>query len=172
MDQWLSCEQMQASVDQPRLGLLRPSYIWIRSLLRPKRVLLLVATLLYLALLVSFSQQLAGSHPDEYGKVNQIVSGERNWNHPQLLLTNLQIARALFPSDKKSELVQIGRYVSNIYAAATVFVFSVVGLRLFGAVWSGSFLGCSLLTAQSWSQGAMLRRTFSFSSASHSFRSR
>ena len=118
-----------------------PILFWVKSLLRPNNVLLLVATLLYLALLVSFSQQRAGFHPDEIGKVNQIVSGERNWNHPQLLLTNLQIARALFPSDKKSELVQIGRYVSNIYAAATVIVFSVVGWRLFGPVWSWVFFG-------------------------------
>ena len=104
-------------------------------------ILLLGAALLYFVFLASLSQQPAGSHPDEYGKINQIASGERNWNHPQLLLTNLQIARIFFPRSKKPELVQIGRFISNAYAAAAVFLLSIVGARLFGTIWSWIFFG-------------------------------
>jgi hypothetical protein len=112
-----------------------------QRLLRANTIFLLAAALLYFVFLASLSQQPAGSHPDEYGKINQIASGERNWNHPQLLLTNLQIARIFFPRSKKPELVQIGRYISNAYAAATVFLFSIVGWRLFGTLWSWVFFG-------------------------------
>jgi hypothetical protein len=107
--------------------------------LRPNIFLLLGAALIYLVLLASFSQQIAGSHPDEYGKADQILTGERNYFHPQLLLFNLELGNVFFTRNDSSELIQIGRYISNFYAAVTVFVFSTIGWSLFGRLWGWLF---------------------------------
>ena len=116
-------------------------FSWIKNTCRLNTILLMAATVIYSMLLASFSQQPAGSHPDEYGKINQIVSGKRNWNYPQLLLTNLQIAQSFYPRAKKPALVMIGRYISNIYAAITVLLFAIIGWRLFGKVGAWLFFG-------------------------------
>jgi hypothetical protein len=99
--------------------------------------MLLIAATLYCGFLGTLSTQPYGSHPDEIGKINQIVSGKRNWNHPQLLLVSLEIATSVAGTKTPADRAQVGRYLSNFYAALTVFLFSIVGLRLFSpaAAW-------------------------------------
>ena len=104
-----------------------------RGVLRPHVFVVLSAAFLCFAAFASLSQQAAGSHPDERGKVNQAVSGQRNWHHPQFLLTNLEIGQ-LLSQGKWPDLVKVGRYTSNAYAVLTIVLIATVGGRLFGTI--------------------------------------
>lgn len=97
-------------------------------------LLLVTGTVLYAVGLAGLSNQPPGSHPDEYGKALQIIHNERNYNHPQFLLVNLELASFVSASDNPARLVKVGRKISNIYAAIAVLALSLVGWRLFGPV--------------------------------------
>jgi hypothetical protein len=99
--------------------------------------LLLIAAGSYAVVLSTMSHQFVGAHPDELGKARQVVSDFRNWNHPQLLLFNLELGKSLLGLTTVHEVVRLGRYISNVYAAATVLIIALVGKRLFGtaAAW-------------------------------------
>ncbi len=72
-------------------------------------------------------------HPDEPGKVTQVLSerGYRNFNHPQLLLeATLLLMRYVDPQGDAHTTVVIGRYASALTAAVGVWALAWVG---FGA---------------------------------------
>lgn len=72
-------------------------------------------------------------HSDEGSKIEQVVSGKWNFNHPMLLLRVSKIARDLSgsPRDPQS-VVEIGRAVSATFTALAVVAFS-----LFAFQWRG-----------------------------------
>ena len=72
-------------------------------------------------------------HSDEGSKIEQVVSGKWNFNHPMLLLRAAKIALDLSgsPRDPQS-VVEIGRAVSATFTA-----FAVVAFSLFAFQWRG-----------------------------------
>jgi hypothetical protein len=84
-------------------------------------------------------------HSDEPGKVEQLVTGQRNFHHPLLMLDAAAIARNAFniPADRQ-QLVIMGRWLSALYAAAAVLAFALLGWRVRGP--AGSAAGIVLAT--------------------------
>ena len=80
--------------------------------------------LVYLHFLNSISSSPIGYHPDEGGKVSQILGGRRNFYHPQLLVEINYWINALTGNKSAHLAFEIARGVSNIFAAMTVFLFS------------------------------------------------
>ncbi len=73
-------------------------------------------------------------HPDEPGKVEQVL-GTRplNFHHPMLLLNSTKVAVSLLGVEKNQQsVVETGRRVSSFFTAA-----AVVALSLLGYVWRG-----------------------------------
>jgi hypothetical protein len=66
-------------------------------------------------------------HPDESGKVDQILSVDRNYNHPQLLLELSQQLLKLRPTSDPEQAVRIGRTASAVFAAMTVAAGALLG---------------------------------------------
>lgn len=75
-------------------------------------------------------------HPDEPGKVRQLVDRKRNFHHPMLLLTTADIARrAVLWDEAKNDLqrvVVVGRWVSAAFAAIAAAALAVLAARLHG----------------------------------------
>lgn len=75
-------------------------------------------------------------HPDEYRKVRQLVTGERNIHHPMLMLTTVDVVRraALRGSDKRDtqQVVVVGRWVTAAFAALTAAVLAILAARQYG----------------------------------------
>lgn len=83
-------------------------------------------------------------HPDEGGKVNQVISGRRNYRHPQLMLEVATIVSTIkgerpilgtredpLPEDE-ARVVTTGRSVSAGFAAAAVVVLALTAYRAAG----------------------------------------
>jgi hypothetical protein len=72
-------------------------------------------------------------HPDEPGKVEQVLTGEWNFHHPMLLLASarLVVEGAGIPRDEQS-VVEAGRLVSAVFMSV-----AVVALSLLAYAWSG-----------------------------------
>ncbi len=72
-------------------------------------------------------------HPDEGGKIEQVLTGEWNFNHPMLLLRVAKIAvdASGIPRDPQS-VVEMGRAVSATFTSLAVVAFS-----LFAFQWRG-----------------------------------
>ncbi len=72
-------------------------------------------------------------HHDEPRKVEQPLTREFNFNHPQLLLlaTDL-VRRARGQSDGYQQIVMSGRWVSATFAAASVVLLALLGWKAFG----------------------------------------
>ena len=68
-------------------------------------------------------------HPDEPGKVEQVMTGEWNFNHPMLLLstTKLAVEALHVPADPQA-IVETGRGVSAVFTAVAVVAFSLLAL--------------------------------------------
>ena len=83
-------------------------------------------------------------HPDEPGKVEQVIAGEWNFHHPLLLLGTTKVAmQALSSPTDSQQVVELGRTVSAVFVAG-----SVVALSLLAFVWMGwpaAFLTGALL---------------------------
>lgn len=80
-------------------------------------------------------------HPDEMGKVNQVLTHTRNYNHPLLLLSLTQASETIAPGEKSPQAAVIrGRWVSACLAAAAVALLAFVAARLHG-------LGAGLVVA-------------------------
>ncbi len=72
-------------------------------------------------------------HPDEGGKIEQVVSGKWNFNHPMLLLRAAKLALDLSGAARDPQtVVEIGRAVSATFTAI-----AVVALSLFAFQWRG-----------------------------------
>ena len=72
-------------------------------------------------------------HPDEGGKIEQVLTGKWNFNHPMLMLrvAKLALDASGAPRDPQS-VVEIGRAVSATFTAI-----AVVALSLFAFQWRG-----------------------------------
>lgn len=69
-------------------------------------------------------------HPDEPGKVEQLISGDWNLHHPMLLLDGARLTMAIAGTERdKQAIVEIGRTVSAIFISAAVVVLSLLGWR-------------------------------------------
>lgn len=90
-------------------------------------------------------------HPAEPSKVEQLLNRERNWRHPQLLLTATEVGQLLHgPTASRQALVRIGRWTSAVFAAAAVVALALLAsLRhgIAGAACAGTLtlLTCPLL---------------------------
>ena len=74
-------------------------------------------------------------HPDEAGKVGQIIRGSRNYHHPLLLLSATDIASrvGLVPRTPQA-IVETGRGVSAAFAAGTVAALALLAWLRYGAL--------------------------------------
>lgn len=72
-------------------------------------------------------------HPDEPGKVEQVIAGEWNFHHPMLLLGTARAVVELAGVEKREQpVVEAGRWVS-----ATFMAIAVVALSLLAYAWRG-----------------------------------
>lgn len=70
----------------------------------------------------------ASYHPDEPSKIDQILTGKRNFNHPQLLLTVTSVVQRIVPDSRNPDsLLSIGRQVSAGMAALAAFCSMLIG---------------------------------------------
>jgi hypothetical protein len=66
-------------------------------------------------------------HPDEPGKVEQVLAGEWDFHHPMLLLTTTKFAvETLHVSREPQAIVETGRAISAVFAAFAVVAFSTL----------------------------------------------
>jgi hypothetical protein len=74
-------------------------------------------------------------HPDEPGKVEQVLNKEWNFHHPMLLLITTRLAIDLRGGETPGEqqVVEVGRTVSAIFTAI-----AVLALSLFAFLWRGA----------------------------------
>lgn len=86
-------------------------------------------------------------HPDEPGKAHQVITGERNFNHPQLLLEATQLVLAFGPDQASGQtVVEAGRFVSALAAAAAVICLALAAFifdRWHGFAFAAVLLGLS-----------------------------
>jgi len=72
-------------------------------------------------------------HPDEGGKVAQVLLGSRNYHHPLLLLTTTAcVSRITFMARDPQVIVQTGRWVSAAFAAGSVAAFALLAWWNYG----------------------------------------
>jgi len=72
-------------------------------------------------------------HPDEGGKVYQVLAGERNYHHPLLLLSaTADISRLAFIPRQPQAIVETGRWVSAAFAAGSVVAFALIAWWNYG----------------------------------------
>lgn len=96
-------------------------------------------------------------HPDEPGKVEQVISGEFNYHHPMLLLATTRLASEVLHTQKhfvgnaqapgpkdKQAMVQVGRGVSAAFMAGAVVMFSLLAFLWRG--WRAGFVTGAALT--------------------------
>jgi dolichyl-phosphate-mannose-protein mannosyltransferase len=66
-------------------------------------------------------------HPDEPGKVEQVLKGDWNFHHPMLLLTASKVAVQIFAVPRQEQqIVEAGRSVSAAFTALAVVAFSLL----------------------------------------------
>ncbi len=85
-------------------------------------------------------------HPDEVKKVDQILSGERNFNHPLLMLNVVELAWKWNgrPADRQT-VVELGREASAIFCIIGTLAFMLAAWRWRGplaGVATGAWLTC------------------------------
>lgn len=74
-------------------------------------------------------------HPDEKGKAQQLLTGHRNFRHPQLLLQSARLAAgAAGGVDDARAAVLVGRWTSGALAAVAVFALSLAAYASHGFV--------------------------------------
>jgi hypothetical protein len=74
-------------------------------------------------------------HPDEHGKVTQIIAGSRNYHHPLLMLSATDVvSRVAFIPRKPQPIVETGRWVSAAFAAGAVAALALIARLLYGAL--------------------------------------
>lgn len=82
-------------------------------------------------------------HPDEPGKVRQVMRGDWNFNHPMLLLATARMASAIVRSDAPQTVAETGRGVSAAFVAVAVVALSLLGYHWRG--WPGAIASGVLL---------------------------
>src|SRR5450432_3907746 len=75
-------------------------------------------------------------HPDESGKVKQVKTGKRNFNHPLMLLTASEWFTKAFagrPAQVSSQKIVVeGRDASALFTSITVVAFALLAWRVGG----------------------------------------
>ncbi|MEO7933963.1 MAG: glycosyltransferase family 39 protein [Chthoniobacterales bacterium] len=83
-------------------------------------------------------------HPDEVKKVDQILSGERNFNHPLLMLNVVELAwKAQGSPADRQRVVELGRETSAVFCVIGTLAFMLAAWRWRGplaGVAAGAFL--------------------------------
>lgn len=91
------------------------------SALRPALVIFLSVWAAGLALFSRHNDFPFYYHPDEPGKLGQVTRNKRNFHHPMLMLTSVDLARrAVLWGDAKKDpqkVVQVGRWMTAAFAA-------------------------------------------------------
>ncbi len=104
----------------------------------PRLSAILLSTALFFGALHLYSLHIdfpIAWHPDEPGKVSQILNDSRNFHHPQLLLEATQWATGWFDTPPTpQETVQTGRWCSAVFAATAVYALSWVGYATGGVI--------------------------------------
>lgn len=86
-------------------------------------------------------------HPDEPGKVSQLIRHKRNFHHPMMMLSTVNVARyaVLRGANQKNsqKVVQVGRVATAAMSAVAVAALAVLAFQLFGALagWAVGLLG-------------------------------
>ena len=77
-------------------------------------------------------------HPDEPGKVGQVIGNKRNFHHPMLLLTTTDAARRIaLPAEAKKDrqrVAEIGRWVTAAFAALAAAALAAMAAQTHGWV--------------------------------------
>jgi 4-amino-4-deoxy-L-arabinose transferase-like glycosyltransferase len=112
----------------------------------------LVALVVFAAGMALFSERLSFAfydHPDEPGKVAQVLHHAKNFRHPLLMLTSAELARKAFlhgtAKDDPQRVVETGRLVVAGFAAASAALLALVAARLHG-IWAGVLVGLLVVT--------------------------
>ncbi len=75
-------------------------------------------------------------HPDEKGKSDQLIKRKRNFNHPMMMLSTVELARNTMlwgPAKKDMQKVtELGRHATAMIAAFTAAAFAMMAFRTFG----------------------------------------
>jgi hypothetical protein len=82
-------------------------------------------------------------HPDEPGKVEQVLEGNWNLHHPLLLLGTTKIATQVFGAKTEQEIVELGRNISAVFVAGAVVALSLLAFAWRG--WAAALLTGALL---------------------------
>jgi hypothetical protein len=86
-------------------------------------------------------------HPDEPGKVAQLIHHKRNFHHPMMMLSTVNVVRyvVLRGEDQKKpqKVVEAGRWSTAAVSAAAVAALAVLAFQLFGGLagWAAGLLG-------------------------------
>jgi hypothetical protein len=84
-------------------------------------------------------------HPDEPGKVDQVLKAEWNFHHPMLLLAATTLAvNSLHVPKEEQAIVEAGRWVSAIFTSAAVVILSLLAYLWRG--WRAAFISGTALT--------------------------
>ena len=77
-------------------------------------------------------------HPDEPGKVGQLIKGKRNFHHPMFMMTTADAARrvVLWGDAKKDsqKVVLVGRWLTAMVAALAAAALALLAMRVHGTV--------------------------------------
>jgi len=72
-------------------------------------------------------------HPDEPGKVEQVITGEWNFHHPLLMVGTAELAKKVLGlPDDEQRIVIMGRWVSALFATGGVLAFALLGWAVRG----------------------------------------
>jgi hypothetical protein len=83
-------------------------------------------------------------HPDEPGKVEQVISGRFNYHHPMLLLATTRVVTDFLGTKNDSQsVVEVGRGVSAAFMAAAIVMFSLLAYLWRG--WRAGFVTAAAL---------------------------
>ena len=107
------------------------------------------ALIVLLAGLVWFGRHLdfnVHAHPDEPGKVRQILEDRYNFHHPLLMLDSVRVAAAVAGLTDYDSIMVAGRRVAACYAALGAALLVLVTGRLYGP-WPAAAAGLFLLTS-------------------------
>jgi hypothetical protein len=82
-------------------------------------------------------------HPDEPGKVEQVLEGNWNLHHPLLLLGTTKAAARITGAKTEQQVVELGRTLSAFFIAAAVAALSLLAYAWRG--WPAALVGGALL---------------------------
>jgi hypothetical protein len=117
-----------------------------RRSMRPVSIVASVAFILTLLLCLWHNNFPASYHPDEPEKVAQVLSGDRNFRHPPLMLDAAARVLHLVSGPQPAtpdRTVQIGRLLSAFYVAAACAIFTWLA-GFYGGALAAGFAACLL----------------------------